>query len=97
MMVCSCANLTLRDRKTLMTYAFAESKKMTKKGCFKCPLCPKICTYMHNMKSHLETVHLKPYDQYLCGICEKGYTWKTSLYKHIQVKHPEYYKSQATD
>lgn len=59
----------------------------TEKGHHKCPHCPQIYYGYHAMRDHITSVHLNTGEKYICHLCNKEYTWRITLRKHLKFHH----------
>ncbi len=57
-------------------------------ACYECGACGKQCRLLHNLRNHIERVHLSlgPVN---CVACGKTFVNKFSLRKHVLRKHRE--------
>jgi uncharacterized Zn-finger protein len=53
----------------------------------KCPHCPQIYYGYHAMRDHITSVHLNSGEKYICNLCNKEYTWRITLRKHLKFHH----------
>lgn len=53
----------------------------------KCPHCPQIYYGYHAMRDHITSVHLNAGNKYICHLCNKEYTWRITLRKHLKFHH----------
>ena len=59
----------------------------TDKAHHKCPHCPQIYYGYHAMRDHITSVHLNSGEKYICHLCNKEYTWRITLRKHLKCQH----------
>ena len=64
-----------------------NSAGRTDKAHHKCPNCPQIYYGYHAMRDHITSVHLNSGEKYICHLCNKEYTWRITLRKHLKCQH----------
>ncbi|XP_067128988.1 sex determination protein fruitless-like [Centruroides vittatus] len=52
----------------------------------RCPYCRKIYSRLSNLKRHME-IHMLDRKTYKCYICQKRFSWKTTLSSHLRRDH----------
>jgi Drought induced 19 protein (Di19), zinc-binding/AT hook motif len=52
----------------------------------KCPYCPQVYYGQSVMQDHITSVHLKG-AKHTCSLCQKKYTWRITLRKHLKKDH----------
>ena len=57
------------------------------KACFKCTLCGKVNSHLHNLRNHIENAHFPGHFSYNCSLCEKTFKSKTALCNHVSKLH----------
>lgn len=67
--------------------ARSMSSGRTDKAHHKCPHCPQIYYGYHAMRDHITSVHLNSGEKYICHLCNKEYTWRITLRKHLKCQH----------
>ena len=58
-----------------------------KAGQKQCPHCPQVYYGYHAMHDHITSVHLNSNEKYPCHLCDKEYSWRITLRKHLKSQH----------